>query len=181
MKPLQAIRRTISIIALLLLAGGTYAQDDQREHSFQHVPTDVQVPVGNTLAFRVTGVGVQIYVWTLSATDPSQGSWVLKAPHAVLFEQNRELIGIHFGGPSWEGNDGSKVVGSRIGIITVDPSAIPWLSLKAAANTGSGIFSDVTYIQRLNTVGGLAPTTPGTVGQEVLVPYIADYVFYRAS
>ena len=39
----------------------------------------------------------------------------------------------------------------------------------------------MTYIQRVNTVGGLAPAEPGDfVGQEVEVPYTAEYYFYRA-
>jgi hypothetical protein len=38
----------------------------------------------------------------------------------------------------------------------------------------------VTYIQRVNTVGGLAPEYAGDyVGEEVRVPYAADYYFYR--
>ncbi len=65
--------------------------------------------------------------------------------------------------------------------VTVDPTAIPWLLLEGVNPSGKGVFSDVTYIQRLNTVGGLAPSTPGTeAGQEVLVPYMADYLFYHA-
>ena len=181
MKPLIYLPKILSLAAFGLLTARLFAHDDEREHSFQHVPPELQVPAGNTLSFHATGVGVQIYVWTPSATDPTQGSWVLKAPHAVLFEHYRELIGIHFAGPSWEGNDGSKVVGSRVAGVTVDADAIPWLLLKAASNSGDGIMSDVTYIQRLRTVGGLAPATPGMAGQEVLVPYIADYLFYHAA
>src|SRR3954466_1636109 len=107
MKHLSIVRKTISVFALLALGSRLYAHDDEREHSFQHVPGDLQVQAGNTVSFHATGVGVQIYVWTPSATDPTQGSWVLKAPHAVLFE-HREAVAIHFAGPTWQGNDGSK-------------------------------------------------------------------------
>ena len=37
-------------------------------------------------------------------------------------------------------------------------SAIPWLLLKAKTNSGSGVFSSITHVQRLQTVGGIAPT-----------------------
>ena len=65
---------------------------------------------------------------------------------------------------------------------TVDSDAVPWLLLKATSTEGHGIFSRVTYIQRVNTVGGVAPTEPGTyVGEEVSVPYTTEYYFYRAQ
>jgi hypothetical protein len=52
--------------------------------------------------------------------------------------------------------------------------------LGAVENDGPGIFHGVTYIQRVNTVGGLAPGQAGDfVGQEARVPYSADYYFYR--
>ena len=57
---------------------------------------------------------------------------------------------------------------------------IPWLLLRAASTEGPGIFNGVTYIQRLNTTGGLAPAEPGAfVGEVARVPSAADYVFYR--
>jgi len=44
-----------------------------------------------------------------------------------------------------------------------------------------------TFIQRLNTRGGSAPVdntgclSAGDVGHQLLVPYQADYFFYRAA
>ena len=143
------------------------------------VPESLEVPAGQELAFRATGVGVQIYVWTVNPTNAALSGWVFKAPHAVLFHKG-EVVGIHFAGPAWESNDGSKVVGTRLAGATVDTNAIPWLLLQASSTSGVGVFANVTYIQRLHTTGGLAPSTPGNVaGEEVLVPYVADYVFYQ--
>lgn len=183
----SAFRPAAPVLALLLLGAAASAHDDRDCDGERHgsrpprVPVELQVPAGNELQLQAAGVGVQIYVWTQSATDPTQFSWVFKAPHAILLHHREDLIGIHYAGPSWQGNDGSKVVGSRVASSTVDPQAIPWLLLKAASNDGVGIFADTTYIQRLETSGGLAPTTPGSfAGQEALVPYIAEYFFYRA-
>ncbi|MFL5618100.1 MAG: DUF3455 domain-containing protein, partial [Gemmatimonadaceae bacterium] len=65
---------------------------------------------------------------------------------------------------------------------TPDPTAIPWLSLGAVPNDGPGIFRRVTFIQRMHTVGGLAPPSPGrSTGEEVRVPYTAEYFFYRTE
>jgi hypothetical protein len=61
-----------------------------------------------------------------------------------------------------------------------DTTASPWLLLETVSTTGPGIFSSVTYIQRLNTSGGLAPAGPGSaIGELVQVPYTAEYFFYR--
>lgn len=138
---------------------------------------NLQVPAGNKLALHALGVGVQIYRWDGT-------SWIFVAPHAVLFAdtEDRSVVGIHFGGPTWQSNSGSNVVGTVLERCTPAPDAIPWLLLGAASTEGSGIFQDVTYIQRLNTVGGQAPTTPGDCPDQVtLVPYTADYFFYQAD
>jgi len=45
-----------------------------------------------------------------------------------------------------------------------------------------GIFNGVSRIQRINTSGGKAPTTPGAfVGEVARVPYTTEYVFYRLA
>jgi hypothetical protein len=77
------------------------------------------------------------------------------------------------------------VVGARtVPPVTVTASAIPWLILSAVPTdtVGPGIFARTTYVQRVNTTGGLAPATPPTaLGQEARVAYTAEYFFYRAA
>ena len=138
---------------------------------------DLQVPAGTTLSSHAFGEGVQIYRWDGT-------SWVFVAPQAILFADagGDRIVGIHFGGPTWEGVDGSEVVGTVIESCTPDGDAIPWLKLGAASTRGPGVFDRVTFLQRLNTVGGKAPDAPGTFpGQVVRVPYTADYFFYRSD
>ncbi|HEY8228113.1 MAG TPA: DUF3455 domain-containing protein, partial [Pyrinomonadaceae bacterium] len=61
-----------------------------------------------------------------------------------------------------------------------DPTAIQWLLLSKYDATGPGIFASVTFIQRVNTVGGLPPNDAGSTDGEVReVPYTAEYYFYR--
>jgi hypothetical protein len=136
---------------------------------------NLQVPTGNKVFFHVYAAGVQIYRWNGT-------SWVFIAPEAGLSANlgGDGLVGIHYAGPTWESLSGSKVVGVVDQRCTVSSADIQWLLLRAVSSTGPGIFQDVTYIQRLNTSGGVAPATPGTtVGQLALVPYITDYYFYR--
>ncbi|MFL6468653.1 MAG: DUF3455 domain-containing protein [Pyrinomonadaceae bacterium] len=139
--------------------------------------SELQVDAGNKLAFHVYATGSQIYRWTGTA-------WVLFAPDAKLYvnENYQGLVGTHFGGPTWKSNSGSSVVAARVKDCLPDTNAIAWLKLQTVVAEGPGIFSRVTFIQRVNTVGGLKPTSPGSfVGDEVKVPYTAEYYFYRAT
>ena len=138
----------------------------------------LQVDAGNGLAFRTYAMGVQVYRWNGS-------SWTFVEPVATLFADARYTgeVGTHYAGPTWESNSGSKVVAARIQGkgCTPDSTAIPWLILQKVSTDGAGIFSAVTFIQRVNTTGGIAPTAPGsTIGELKEVPYTAEYYFYRA-
>ena len=167
--------------ALVLLQLAFVASVEAEPGNDQRAPElgdcqELQVPAGNKVAFHVYADGVQIYRWNGT-------SWSFVAPDARLFANAGEdgVVGIHYAGPTWESNSGSKVVGTVLERCTPDPSAIPWLLLKAVSNEGPGIFHRVTFIQRVNTVGGIAPTDAGDfVGEVVKVPYTAEYYFYRA-
>lgn len=139
----------------------------------------LQVPEGNKFAFHVYARGVQIYRW-------NGATWDFVAPVAALFAEANYFgeVGSHYVGPTWESKSGSKVVGRRVQGTgcTPDPSAIAWLRLEKVSTSGSGIFSSVTYIQRVNTTGGTPPTDSGlNFGEMREVPYTAEYYFYRAQ
>jgi hypothetical protein len=139
----------------------------------------LQVPAGNEVSFHAYAVGFQIYRW-----NSSTNAWVFVAPAAVLYSSPhlRHQVGTHFAGPTWQSNSGSSVLGARLLGATPDPTAIPWLLLRAVSSAGPGIFAGTTFVQRVNTVGGLAPARAGAFdGEEVGVPYTAQYYFYRAD
>ena len=147
------------------------------------LPAVLDVPADATLAAMFPARGVQIYTCA-AATAGTPPVWTLKAPHAVLGRAG-DLAAIHFAGPSWQADDGSLIVGLKVAASpSPDLTAIPWLLLKATSNTGPGLFADVTYVQRLNTEGGVAPTTgcdDAHLDAQVLVPYRADYFFYHSA
>ncbi|HXN33401.1 MAG TPA: DUF3455 domain-containing protein [Polyangiaceae bacterium] len=139
------------------------------------------VPAGNKLGFFYDAAGVQIYACQATATG---FGWVFQAPEATLFDRHGRVAGKHFAGPTWEGNDGSTVVGSKIAAFTVDPASVPWLLLQAASHTGAGRMSDVTFIQRLETSGGVAPATgcdADHAGDVARVDYTATYYFFEGT
>ena len=133
------------------------------------------VQAGNKAFFRVYAEGVQIYRW-------NGASWVFVAPEADLFANpgGTGLVGVHYAGPTWESLSGSKVIGAVEQRCTPDPDDIQWLLLRAVSSEGPGPFGHVTYIQRVNTSGGIAPAQAGTLpGDEARVPYTTEYYFYR--
>jgi hypothetical protein len=146
----------------------------------QDIPDNLKVPEGNILLLQAYGKGVQKYACPVSATSKA-------VPHAILLKDDRDegdLVAIHFGGPTWEALDGSSVVGDVANakhFTAPDPDGVDWLLLPAKSNTGNGLFSRVTYIQRLYTDGGKPPAEGCDQAEnqtEVLVEYSAQYFFY---
>ncbi len=146
------------------------------------VPNNLRVPNGQMVLLKAVGQGVQIYACSAKAGDPAQFEWVFRAPEADLMGDKGERIGRHYGGPTWEANDGSKVVGEvQQRADAPRPGAVPWLLLKTKSNQGDGTFKGVTYIQRVDTEGGAAPRDGCDAqhgGAEARVDYKAIYYFY---
>ena len=170
-------RSCLTAVSILAAAGAAFSvQAEGTDNRVPTVPVEIQVPEGNKVHFYVYAEGVQIYAW-------NGASWVFQAPEAVLFDSDGAIVGIHYAGPTWESPSGSKVVGARLAAApSPNPGSIPMLLLQAQSTTGPGIFAPTTYVQRVNTFGGVAPSAPGSVvGEQVRVPYTAEYVFYRAN
>ena len=175
-------RIVFALIALLTLSvTSAVAFDNENGPELPAMCTSIKVEEGNKLAFHAYAKGVQIYKWNLV-----NQTWDLVAPQAGLFAEDgyHGEIGTHYVGPTWESKSGSKVEARRVAGTgcTPDSTAIAWLLLKQIRTEGSGIFAKVTFIQRVNTAGGLAPSTPGEFdGQIKESPYTAEYYFYRAE
>lgn len=176
------IKTIIGLVVLLGVTGGvsaapvTPAGPAIQQPNLPSSCGSVQVPLGNKRSFNVYAQGVQVYRWNGT-------TWDFIAPEANLFTTPKfsGKFGIHYAGPTWE-SSGSKVVGARLTSCTPDSTAIPWLLLKTILNEGAGVFNKVTYIQRVNTTGGLAPAEPGSkIGEAVRIPYTAEYYFYRTG
>src|ERR1700680_2854158 len=148
------------------------------------VPENLKVPGTQMLSVAARASGVQIYKCNVSKTDPTRFEWVFQAPEAELVDAGGKSIGKHYAGPTWEANDGSKVIGEVSARDDgPDPNAIPWLLLNAKSTVGNGIFGKRRSIQRVTTNGGKAPAdgcNQAQVGKDARVPYRAIYYFYDA-
>lgn len=137
------------------------------------VAAAVQVPAGQKLAGRYQATGVQTYTC-------ADNAWKSLEPAATLVDKDDKPIALHFRGPVWV----STVDGSAVEATPVDGAkndvkgAVPELLLKARAVRGDGLFGKVSYVQRLATGGGVAPSGGCTAGAQVSVPYQALYAFF---
>lgn len=180
---LAALVALVMFAALVGLAGSANAQGTPAASG--GVPTNLMAPAGSVLLFDLHARGVQIYTCQAKSDDAAAFAWTFKAPEAELFNAQGEVAGHHFAGPTWQGLDGSAVVGAALERADApDPGSIPWLLLGAKEHAGSGAFSTITYVQRLDTVGGAAPSggcDADHAGDEVRQPYEATYAFYYAA
>src|SRR5450432_654649 len=150
------------------------------------VPAALAVPAGAQVAARFHAVGAQIYV--CGAAPPGGAAayaWTLKRPDATLSDRDGRAVGSHGAGPTWTSTDGSSVVGKKVAQADApDAGAIPWLLVRAVSTTGAGVFSNVTFIQRVATANGKAPPDgcgADNVATETRVAYSADYYFYTGG
>jgi hypothetical protein len=167
--------RSFSVVMPLVLASGLFCFSVPA----QQVPRELQPPAGEQLLVQVHAKGDQIYT---CKADGAQSSWALKEPDAQLFDKDGKPFGKHFAGPSWEAADGSLITGkAAANAPSPDADSIPWLLVRVVSRSGTGVLVPVTSLQRINTKGGKAPASgcdPTHVGQDIRVPYSADYLFF---
>jgi hypothetical protein len=148
------------------------------------VPEAIAVPPGSVLLFSSHAKGVQTY-------ECQNGQWAFHAPRALLFDpQSNQPTANHYGGidrdltpgPWWESTgDGSRIRGGKaVSAPSPNADSIPLLRLEVLERQGAGVFSPASYIQRLNTTGGVGPTSVCETGAQRRVVYTADYYFYGA-
>lgn len=166
------------------------------------IPAELTVEDGNVAYLQTHAVGTQNYICLPNGTAVA---WKLFGPQATLYPPMMPLqVATHFLSanpeefglprPTWQHSfDGSTVWARAIQPSTdsnyVEAGAIPWLLLvkvgTADGPTGGAQLSQTTFIHRVNTHGGAAPsigcTSAAQIGSVVLVPYSTDYVFYRAE
>jgi hypothetical protein len=148
----------------------------------QPIPEAIKVPESQHSVLTLHAKGDQIYQCIEQQGDYS---WTIKEPNALLFDASGQLAGSHTAGPEWKYKDGSHVQGRVLKKVDVTPdSAVAWLLLETTAPKGKGILASASFIQRINTRGGLPPDLDcnnNHLGIEKPVSYSADYIFHAAK
>jgi hypothetical protein len=175
---------TTITLATLLAACASPGAKTIKPFDQSALPAAVQVPAGHALAMETVGVGNITYECKLKANTTDQYEWVFAGPDAQLVDRSGKVIGKYFGPPAtWQSNDGSKVTGTQLAVSPAQPGAIPLQLVKANPAVGDGTMKSTAYIQRVATKGGVAPAKPcnaALTGSKEVVPYQADYIFWRA-
>lgn len=163
------------------------------------VPATIQVPEGNVPFLLGHARGTQNYVCLPSGAT---FAWSLFTPQATLFSASDRQLTTHFFSPNpdekntvraaWQDSHDTSTVWASAFPPSFDPAfvapgAIPWLLLETvgtqAGPRGGDDLTITTFIHRVNTRGGSAPTSgcaaSADVGKRMFVPYTADYFFYK--
>ena len=164
------------------------------------VPGTLEAPSGHTAFLIGRAYGTQSY-----SCLPSQGviKWLPAGPQATVFDADGKQILTHYLSPNpeesgtpratWQHSRDTSAVWASALVETyaepdfVAPGAVPWLRIAVGGRRYGPAWGDklipATYIQRVNTVGGIAPATGCVlvedIGKRVFMPYVADYVFYK--
>jgi hypothetical protein len=194
----QTTRRILPIasITALAIAQAIFSQPAQAHITLPplpaNIPTEVQVLPPNKVFFVGHAEGTQNYVCL-----PSGDGFKFKlfTPQATLFNGANKELTTHYFSPNpaekgtvratWQhSRDTSTVWGKITGNAPVE-GAIDLLRVEITGAhdgpTGGNALTHTTFIQRLNTSGGVAPSGCSSlenVGATAFVPYTADYFFY---
>src|SRR3954469_3309050 len=156
------------------------------------VPAAVDLPAnlpnGNTRVATFYADGVQKYKAQVKAgSDPVAFEWVFVAPQADLYDATNKKVGTHSAGPTWQLSAVDSIYGQAFNPARTAPgndaTSIDWLLLMPkAGKIPTGIFTNVSYLQRIATKGGKAPTTPPVNATDVVeVKYTAIYRFTKQN
>ena len=174
----------LPLLCALAACGALPARPDDSTLKASNVPAAIAVPSGSKLAFTLHGSGLQNYECRAKPAGAGGYDWVFVSPEAALSDRLGALVGRHYAGPTWEYGDDSKVTGKVLADAAAPkPGDIAWLLLQGTSSARIGVFNGVTYIQRVNTEGGVAPSdacAANLVGTKKAVPYNADYLFYKS-
>lgn len=146
------------------------------------------LPAGNSRVATFYAVGVQKYkAQEIAGSNPVAYSWAFVAPQADLYDATNNKVGTHSAGPDWQLSAADSMFGQSFTPPRTSPSndvaSIDWLLLMPkTGKTPSGVFANVSYVQRIDTKGGKAPATqPTSASDTVDVPYTAIYRFSKIN
>lgn len=205
----QTTNRILPVASATALAAAFAVSLSQPAHADRvtppPVPENIQAPEGSKAFLKGHGVGTQNYICLPSGAGLA---WTLFTPQATLFSDNDKQITTHYFSPNpnpnpaengviratWQHSRDTSTVWAKVTQPSSDPEfvapdAIPWLLLEVVGQqkqpTGGDTLTKTIAIQRLNTSGGVAPSTgcanPTDVGKKEFVPYEADYFFYKKA
>jgi len=194
------MKTAIAAVCVLALTSAASRPEaaGQKQVIAPEVPSEIVVPDGHVPFFVAHAVGTQGYFCVGAGAS---SAWVAFGPQATLFDEDGGQVITHFLSPNpdqggalratWQHSRDTSAIWAGLAIPSTDgnyvaPGAIPWLRLtvvgQEAGPSGGDRLTSASYIHRVNTVGGIPPSVECNPSERrALVPYEADYYFYRQS
>ncbi len=138
----------------------------------------IKAPSTHTPVLQLASRGVQIF---RCEKHSGKTVWVFRQPQAELLDSSGKPVGRHGASFSFEHDDGSRLVSTIVAYDEADkPTDLRWLLL-TTRSFGTGLFENVSHVQRINTKGGMPPAScePSQINQLLRVDFTSDFVFYR--
>ena len=159
-----------------------FAQTDSAQ---KDLPALIQVATANTLVLETKASGIIEYQCSKEKDPLTTYKWTMVGPKAELTDKGGEKVGDYSGPPArWAHKDGSFVTGSQVAVSPNGSKNIPLQLVKADVAGGQGALTAVSYVQRVNTQGGVAPSkkcTADNEGEKAEVSYKAEYWFWKTN
>jgi hypothetical protein len=178
------IRPVLAATAACLISACASSPMLMKPYDQSALPGPVQVPAGNKVAMETVGIGRITYECRAKSNVMGEFEWFFVGPDARLMDRSGKQVGKYYGPPAtWENMDGSKVTATQVAVAPAMAGSIPYQLVKANPAMGNGMMTGTTYIQRVATRGGVAPSMAcgaSNIGAKQIVDYQADYIFYRA-
>lgn len=183
---ITVLKTSLVVSGLMVLAACASSTGSSKPtYSQTMLPEAVKVPAGHGVAMETVGVGQITYECRAKKDAAGQFEWVFAGPDARLIDRQGKLVGKYYGPPAtWESLDGSKLTATQLAVAPAGAGNIPLQLVKANPAMGSGVMQGVTYIQRVATQGGVAPSSvcsATNMGSKQIVNYQADYIFWKAA
>ena len=183
-QPLPSLMRCIFMAAGAALALGACGSQALTSYDTQrNLPEAIRVPPGNQAVLEAEGRGNLLYECQAVKRAPYEYAWLLRSSGLELKDSVGRTIMYYPGARSrWVHSDGSQVSSNELIEVSGGPQNLPLQRAKAEPSKSPGALENVSYVQSQRTQGGVITAkscTAAGLGMRMVVPYEADYVFWR--
>ena len=188
-----------SLLGVLLLSACTAYTGGVRETPYRQagLPDKVKVAYGHDIVCETVGRGQFTYECRERSNMLEGAAWTFVSPQATLtdrLEKSRHpeagapvavAPSLTYAGPppAFTAPDGTVLKARLLEAASVDRDNLPLQLFRVDPPAEDGAFAGIMYVQRLATKGGGVPKAPcatANIGATQVVPYQADYLFWKA-
>ena len=183
-RPLQGLPALTVLVTAALLAGCNSRPINLTQYLTQQpsLPADIRVPAGHQAVLEARGIGELQYECQAVNRAPFQYAWLPRDRSIELRDSSNSSITLARSARNWMHRDGSELAVKEFVEVNNGAPNLPLQRARVEPATLPGALHNISYIQRIRTVGGLPSSrncSAAELGMRVAVPYEADYVFWR--